>query len=536
MFFTNEATASAPAQKVVVTDQLNLTTDDLNSFNLGPIALPNQLVIPPTGVTDFSTTADLRPAINILVAINAHLEKSTGLLTWAFQSLDPATNQPPADPLAGFLPPGIGGSTFFMVMPKTTVPTDTRVQNHASVVFDTNSSISTPTWLNTIDKDAPQSHVVNLPPQSSGSIPLQWAGTDVGAGVQDFTVYVSDNGGPFSPFVTQSIATSAAFAGQPGHTYGFFSTARDLVGNAEDLKTRAEAVTTVVTDAIPPTTIAVVAPPANANGWNNSNISISLSSADDPGGSGVQQIKFSATGGQPITAMSIPGSSASALVSTEGITNFSFFATDLAGNVESAHALTVKIDKTPALIEGARAPAGNASGWNNTDVNVSFACSDALSGLAPGSPPVATVLSSEGMNQQVSGTCLDLAGNSASAAVSGINIDKTPPALSGLPAAGCILWPPDKKFVTVATVSAVDVLSGLTSFSVTGTSNEPQNAKDPDIAIAGSGLGSRTVRLRADRLGPGTGRVYIITSTASDAAGNVMSASSTCVVPHDQAP
>jgi hypothetical protein len=183
-----------------------------------------------------------------------------------------------------------------------------------------------------------------------------------------------------------------------------------------------------------------------------------------------------------------------------------------------------------------RTPAPNANGWNNTDVTVVFTCTDALSGLAPGSPPIATVLSSEGMNQPVSGTCLDLAGNSASAETSGINIDKTPPALSGLPMANCTLWPPDKKFITVATVSAADVLSGLASFTVTGTSNEPQNPNDPDIIITGTGLGLRTVQLRADRLGTGTGRVYTITTTATDTAGNVVNVISTCVVPHDQAP
>jgi hypothetical protein len=127
----------------------------------------------------------------------------------------------------------------------------------------------------------------------------------VGAGVQDFTVYVSDNGGPFVPFVTQSTATAAAFPGQPGHTYAFFSTARDLVGNTEGLKTTAEATTTVVTDAIPPTTLAIVAPPGNANGWNNSNVSITLNSTDNPGGSGVQQITFNATGGQPIPSTNV---------------------------------------------------------------------------------------------------------------------------------------------------------------------------------------------------------------------------------------
>jgi hypothetical protein len=106
IFFGNEPAATAPAQKVAVSDQLNLSIDDLTTFSLGPIALPKQLVIPPPGAADFSTIADLRPANNILVALNAHLDKSTGLLAWTFQSLDPATNQPPTDPLAGFLPPG----------------------------------------------------------------------------------------------------------------------------------------------------------------------------------------------------------------------------------------------------------------------------------------------------------------------------------------------------------------------------------------------------------------------------------------------
>jgi hypothetical protein len=145
------------------------------------------------------------------------------------------------------------------------------------------------------------------------------------------------------------------------------------------------------------------------------------------------------------------------------------------------------------------------------------------------------MLTAEGALQQVTGTCQDLAGNVASATLRGINIDKTPPVLSGLPIANCTLWPPNKKFVTVATISPADVLSGVALFNVTGTSNEPQNPTDPDIIITGTGHVPRTVQLRADRLGTGTGRVYTLTSTATDAAGNMMNVISTCVVPHDQA-
>ena len=69
--------------------------------------------------------------------------------------------------------------------------------------------------------------------------------------------------------------------------------------------------------------------------------------------------------------------------------------------------------------------------------------------------------------------------------------------------------------------------------SVTATSNEPANP-GPDIVITGSGLQPRTVQLRAERLGTGTGRVYTITAKATNVAGVASTATATCTVPHDQ--
>src|SRR5207248_2943487 len=84
--------------------------------------------------------------------------------------------------------------------------------------------------------------------------------------------------------------------------------------------------------------------------------------------------------------------------------------------------------KTPPTITGAASPAANAAGWNNTDVTVSFVCSDTLSGVASCAGP--TTLSSDGAAQSVTGTASDNAGNTASATVTGINIDKTPPTIT----------------------------------------------------------------------------------------------------------
>src|SRR5262249_43050242 len=82
---------------------------------------------------------------------------------------------------------------------------------------------------------------------NSANFPVAWSGTDTGAGIQDFTIFVSDNGGPFTPWLTNTTDTSASYPGVNGHTYGFFSQARDLVGNMEALKTQAEVTTTVQT-------------------------------------------------------------------------------------------------------------------------------------------------------------------------------------------------------------------------------------------------------------------------------------------------
>ncbi len=248
IYFDNRPTATAPAQSVAISDTLNAGLD-LSTLTLGPITFPNQVVTPPStpvSIAAFTTTVDIRPTTNLLIKINASLNTSTRVLTWIFQSLDPATGLPPIDPLSGFLPPGAEGSVFFTVMPKSTVPTGTTIQNMATVVFDLNPPINTPTWSNTIDNASPTSRVIALPTtEMSASFIVSWSGSDVDSGIKDFSVYVSDNGGAFALWLTNVAATSATFNGQAGHAYGFYSVARDLVGNVEPGKTVAEATTTV---------------------------------------------------------------------------------------------------------------------------------------------------------------------------------------------------------------------------------------------------------------------------------------------------
>jgi hypothetical protein len=131
----------------------------------------------------------------------------------------------------------------------------------------------------------------------------------------------------------------------------------------------------------------------------------------------------------------------------------------------------------------------------------------------------------------------DVAGNVEATQALALKIDQNPPVISGMPAPGCSLWPPNQKLVTVATVTATDAMSGLAagSFQVTGTSNEQSNdPKSPDVVIAPNGAGGLLVQLRADRLGNGNGRIYTLNATANDLAGNTATVTASCTVPLDQ--
>lgn len=200
-------------------------------------------------------------------------------------------------------------------------------------------------------------------------------------------------------------------------------------------------------DVTPPTTTAI-ASPGSASGWNNTDVRVTLSAVDHAGGSGVKQIVFSLTGAQA-GAEVLEGSSASVRISAEGVTILTYFATDNAGNAEAPKMQVVRIDKTPPIASATVTPQPNAAGWNNTNVTVTFAATDSLSGIASVSDPVR--VTAEGKGQVIRGTATDVAGNSASASVT-LNIDKTPPELT----ARCAL------------VAGRDSLSGVDSVTRAG--------------------------------------------------------------------
>ncbi len=250
--FENIETATAPAQEVMIADQIDITKLDLSTLSLGPMKFGNRLMVPTSGQSSYATDVDFRPDKNLVVKITGSLNPSTGLLAWRFTSIDPATGNPPEDPLAGFLPPNVNppegtGSVLFTIMPKSSLTTGSEIRNKAEIVFDANAPIVTPEWFNTIDNSKPTSKVLPLAAtQIAKDFQVQWTGSDEGSGIKDYSIFVSEDGGPFTSWINASPATSATFSGQRGKTYAFYSIARDNTGNLEDAHPTPDASTTIV--------------------------------------------------------------------------------------------------------------------------------------------------------------------------------------------------------------------------------------------------------------------------------------------------
>jgi pimeloyl-ACP methyl ester carboxylesterase len=136
-----------------------------------------------------------------------------------------------------------------------------------------------------------------------------------------------------------------------------------------------------ILDTIPPTTRATASPSPNANGWNNTNVTINLNATDNPGGTEVKDLSFTLSGASTGGSV-VAGNSAAVTINIEGITTLTYFARDNASNQESAKTLTVKIDRTPPVITvSANPPTLWPPNGKMVPVIISGKITDALSGV-----------------------------------------------------------------------------------------------------------------------------------------------------------
>jgi hypothetical protein len=77
----------------------------------------------------------------------------------------------------------------------------------------------------------PPDVVATAPALAPPIFEVSWTGSDLGSGLVDYDVWVSEDGGPMSLWLDNTEATRANYEGQVGHTYGFAAVGRDRAGN-----------------------------------------------------------------------------------------------------------------------------------------------------------------------------------------------------------------------------------------------------------------------------------------------------------------
>jgi hypothetical protein len=226
---------------------------------------------------------------------------------------------------------------------------------------------------------------------------------------------------------------------------------------------------------------------------------MTLRAVDEEGGSGVAETEWALTGAQ-VASEIVAGDTSEVLVSAEGITGATFLARDQSGNAGATTSLDIRIDTTPPEAAATTDVLANAEGWSNSNVTVSFAATDVLSGIDTVSEPI--VVTAEGANQEIAGNAADLAGNTSSATAH-VSIDKTPPVLSAT-----FSTPPNSrgwhKVNVLVTFVASDALSGVATVSepmlvTTEGAMQPVTGYATDRA---GNVASRTIFVSLDKTPP----------------------------------
>jgi RHS repeat-associated protein len=254
--FENQTTATAPAQTVTVSHPLDADLD-WRTFRLGSFGWGGLTFDVPENTAFYNQRLDLTATRGYFVDVTAGIDIVKGEAFWTVITIDPNTGDIPENALVGFLPPnktdgidGIGdGFVNYTIKAKRDVPTGTVIDAKATIIFDTEAPIDTPPIFNTLDAGKPISTVNSLAATvSTTEFLVTWTGNDDanGSALANYTIYVSDNGGKFTPWLDKTTLTEATYAGQAGHTYTFYSVATDNSGLTETAPTQADATITVL--------------------------------------------------------------------------------------------------------------------------------------------------------------------------------------------------------------------------------------------------------------------------------------------------
>ena len=315
--FENDPTATAPAQRVDITDQLDPNLD-WSTFQWTGFGFGDNTIAIPANTQHYETTLPMTyNGVTFRVVVTLDLNPLTGMVHASFQSLNAANLMTGLATCPGTLPWGRPTRTPTSRPACSSASCRPRMAPAAGWAISPTPCIPRPAWppapRSATSRTSPSTSATRSPPTrsarltppkastrtsrpSSRSTPsplpapsppcrptsrrtrltVSWSGTDDpgGSGIGSYTIYVSMDGGPFTPWLTATTQTSATFTGVDGHTYGFFSVATDNAGNLQAVPAAAQATTTV--DASPPRPAPSPpcrpsAPAASRSSWSGSN-------------------------------------------------------------------------------------------------------------------------------------------------------------------------------------------------------------------------------------------------------------------------
>jgi hypothetical protein len=130
-------------------------------------------------------------------------------------------------------------------------------------------------------------------------------------------------------------------------------------------------------DSAPPVSTAILDPPLPVTGWYSTAVTVLFTANDGTGGSGVETLLHQLDGAAWDTG-------ASQQLLTEGKHHLSYYAKDIAGNLEANRSLTLSLDFTPPAVSLNPQRPPQPSGWYTAPVTLELIASDALSDSAVG--------------------------------------------------------------------------------------------------------------------------------------------------------
>ncbi|MDI6781205.1 MAG: carboxypeptidase regulatory-like domain-containing protein, partial [bacterium] len=237
--FENMATASASAILVKVIDRLDASSFDLSSM------IPEEVGV---GNVVYASVDEFNNSGRGSLTYSYNYDDTNGTITWLFNFHSGSNGLPP-----NVTPHDGEGFVNFSVKTKAGLSGGTIIMNTADIRFDYNEWMTTPATVHVVDFTPPVSNVLALAAtQTNVAFDVSWAGTDTAGGthgthgaISSYSIEVADNGGQWTGWIKDTIATSSTFYGKAGHSYAFRSIAMDEAGNVE-IKTGSDTSTLIL--------------------------------------------------------------------------------------------------------------------------------------------------------------------------------------------------------------------------------------------------------------------------------------------------